>query len=379
MGIRQDTEDSLKDFTFTPIEGQPTDEDINNLVEECSNAAASVPTSNGGGRHGHIGMLMDDADYQLISHGNAAFTVPVYPGAYPATVDENNAAVRERQIAEHKVLVIEFETYQGVESFLRKKIVASVEPAWLAALRSNTMGFNLSTPKQLIDHLRSVGGDLEASDVTELTKLLQKDWDMVEAPAEYFARGDRIEKQLERAGHAKNPELRLAFAETTFEASAEFEPAMREWELKASTTKTFSNFRVFIQNEFAKRHKRNKSTAKSVGHGIANSATNKQADDPIAHVEATALAIAEVAHIMQESQDKQFTKMLELFKSMADKQQANAPHAPAAPPGATPAGQNKKKRCPNCNLMVLHKPENCWELEANASKRPTGWTSKKSS
>jgi hypothetical protein len=75
MGICQDTEDSLKDFTFTPIEGQPTDEDINNLVEECSNAAASVPTSNGGGRHGHIGMLMEDADYQLISHGNAALSL----------------------------------------------------------------------------------------------------------------------------------------------------------------------------------------------------------------------------------------------------------------------------------------------------------------
>jgi hypothetical protein len=81
MGIRQDTNDSLKDFTFTPIEGQPTDEDINNLVEECSNATGSVPSSNGGGRHWHIGMLMEDADYQLISHGNDAFTVPVYPGA----------------------------------------------------------------------------------------------------------------------------------------------------------------------------------------------------------------------------------------------------------------------------------------------------------
>jgi hypothetical protein len=45
MGIRQDTKDSLKDFTFTPIKGQPTDEDINNLVEECSNAAASCRRS----------------------------------------------------------------------------------------------------------------------------------------------------------------------------------------------------------------------------------------------------------------------------------------------------------------------------------------------
>ena len=222
-----------------------------------------------------------------------------------------------------------------------------------------------------------MGGDLEASDVTVLTKELQTDWDMVEAPAEYFARGDKIEKQLERAGHPKNPDLRLAFAETTFEASAEFEPTMREWSLKAQTTKTFDNFQVFIQNEFAKRHKRNKSTAKSVGHGIANAATEKQADQQAIQVEATALAIAEVAHIMQESQDKQFNKMLELFKSMAEKH-ANSPPAPTPTPTPTTTGQTKKKRCPNCNLMVLHKAENCWELEANASKRPAGWTSKKS-
>ena len=177
MGIRQDTEDSLRDFTFKPIEGQPTD-------DECSNAATSVPTSNGGGQHGHIGMLMDDTEYQLIPHRNAQFIVPVYPRVYPTTVDKNNAAIRGQQIAEHKVLVTELETYQGMESFLRKKIVTSVEPAWLAALKSNMMGFNLCTPKQLIDHLRSVGGDLEASDVTVLTKELQTDWDMVEAPAE---------------------------------------------------------------------------------------------------------------------------------------------------------------------------------------------------
>ncbi|KAL7474002.1 hypothetical protein ACHAW6_000005, partial [Cyclotella cf. meneghiniana] len=100
-----DNEDSLRDFTFMPIEGQPTNDNINNLVEECSNAAASVPTSNGGRGHGHIGILMEDADYQMISHGHARFIVPVYPGDYLTTVNENNAAIREQQIAEHKVLV----------------------------------------------------------------------------------------------------------------------------------------------------------------------------------------------------------------------------------------------------------------------------------
>ena len=37
----------------------------------------------------------------------------------------------------------------------------------------------------------------------------------------------------------------------------------------------FVNFRVFIQKEFGKQHKQNKTTAKSVGYGIANSITDK--------------------------------------------------------------------------------------------------------
>ncbi|KAL7478468.1 hypothetical protein ACHAW6_004234 [Cyclotella cf. meneghiniana] len=93
MGIRHDTKDSLRDFTFMLIEGQPTDDDINNLVKECSKAAASVPTANKGGRHRHIGMQMEDTEYQLILHKHAPFIVPVYPGPYPKTVDENNAAI----------------------------------------------------------------------------------------------------------------------------------------------------------------------------------------------------------------------------------------------------------------------------------------------
>ena len=50
MGIKQDTEDSPKDFEFTKIDGQPTDEDLNQLTKECINAAASISTTNGGGQ-----------------------------------------------------------------------------------------------------------------------------------------------------------------------------------------------------------------------------------------------------------------------------------------------------------------------------------------
>jgi hypothetical protein len=38
-----------------------------------------------------------------------------------------------------------------------------------------------------------------------------------------------------------------------------------------------------------------------------------------------------------------------------------------------------KKHCPHCKWMAYHKPEKCFELEANAAKRPAGWKSVKES
>ena len=48
MGIHQDIINSFKEFEFTKIEGQPTDEELNCLTWELTKAAASITTTNGG-------------------------------------------------------------------------------------------------------------------------------------------------------------------------------------------------------------------------------------------------------------------------------------------------------------------------------------------
>ena len=50
------------------------------------------------------------------------------------------------------------------------------------------------------------------------------------------------------------------------------------------------NFRVFVQKEFGKHTKQNKTTAKSVGHGIANSITDKEIEQ-IKQLKAQALFV----------------------------------------------------------------------------------------
>ena len=128
--------------------------------------------------------------------------------------------------------------------------------------------------------------------------------------------------------------------------------------MKPKVDQTFANFRIFMQKEYRKHHKQNKTTAKSVGYGIANSLTDNTVEH-IDHLEAQALMIAELTNRMREESQKQFKEMMELFgKSVS----ANSPN-PTTPKGGT--GGKKKKKCPHCGLEVYHK------TEAVSNLRPT--------
>ena len=371
MGIRHDVEEGLEKYEITKIDGQPGDEELNKLTKELTNALGSVATELGGGEHGHVGLIVEDSEYTTFSRGMTRYVAPMNPKAYPENPD-SDAAKREKQVAEHKAKIAEYETHLGCESWARRKIVEAVDNEWLAELESETMGFNHRSPKEMLKHLRSVGGTLDHMDVTELFANLQKAWDGIETPAAFFARGDKYERQLEKAGQAKNPELRLAFALATFEASGEFEPALRDWDAKKKSEKTFPKFRVYMQQEFGKHHKHNKTTAKSVGHGIANSVTDKQVEE-LDKIEAQAFVLAEFANSINEQNTKQFKEMMELFKKALDSKDSPKPGNQNGGGGGKP-----KKKCPHCGLMVYHKPEKCFELEANADKRPANWKSVKS-
>ena len=88
------------------------------------------------------------------------------------------------------------------------------------------MGFQHRHPRELIKHLCNTGANLDHLDVMELIQELQKPWDMVEAPATMFARGDHIECQLVKVGQAENPNIHLAFTLSNFEASGEYDAAV---------------------------------------------------------------------------------------------------------------------------------------------------------
>ena len=133
---------------------------------------------------------------------------------------------------------------------------------------------------------------------------------------------------------------------------------------------TFVNFRVFIQKEFGKQHKQNKTTAKLVGYGITNSISEKEINQ-MEQLEAQAFMIAELVHSMKDESQKQFKEMMELFTATLKKNSPSLTNSKNPKTGA----DKKKKKCPHCGLEVYHKPDAYFELEANAANHPAGWTS----
>jgi len=197
-----------------------------------------------------------------------------------------------------------------------------------------------------------------------------------------FAQADKYERQLERHGIPKQPELCLSYAVSTYQTSGQFDAAMREWHAKLSANKTFPNFRVYIQTEFTMMVKRNRLTAGSVGKGIANKATEEtmldsgatsnfvQSEGKFSDTEAQAMVIAEVANVLQAQNAEQMKNMMMMFEKLL------TAHAPAAPLVVNPpkAPRQPRKECPHCSKKHANH-DKCWELDANKALRPENWKS----
>ena len=88
--------------TFTPISGQPTDDDLTALREILYPLLLSIPYDEDGD-HNLIG-LIENPDTYAETWG-APFPIPARPPAYPMVADDASAVVWAHQEAKHASLV----------------------------------------------------------------------------------------------------------------------------------------------------------------------------------------------------------------------------------------------------------------------------------
>jgi hypothetical protein len=90
MGIRADIQDKVRKEMVTKIHGQPTNKDLMILEKELIVILANIPTTHGGGNHGHAGIIIKTARYLFMT--GTAFINPPNSGTYQLNVAGNVTA-----------------------------------------------------------------------------------------------------------------------------------------------------------------------------------------------------------------------------------------------------------------------------------------------
>ena len=60
MGLQEDIEAKLAEKAVTKIHGQPSDREITRLKRELTKMTANIATGLGGGKHGHVGIIIEE-------------------------------------------------------------------------------------------------------------------------------------------------------------------------------------------------------------------------------------------------------------------------------------------------------------------------------
>ena len=375
MGIRTDIRDEIRKETVTKIHGQPTSHDLTNLEKEIISILANIPTTLGGGNHGHVGVIMDQLDYNTMTTG-IDFVNPVNPGIYPAGLALNAAAgTRAREEAIHKELIAQFETFEGVKLGTKDLILEAVDNEYLSEIEHDTLGFLNQTPRQMIEHLLTRGGALDFADTKDLLSERDGEWNVTENPQIYFNRVEKAIKGLIRNGINSDLNERRDIALFQLKATGEFDPAVREWEAKPAVDKTWANIKTFISAEYAKENKQNKLSAK---HFKVNTMQEQ--------AEATEELIAHLTEAHTRQMETLVQTTTAAMKEMMLLLKENKTPINKVPDEEKQRKRDEKKKkyndapvCKNCGKKHPSKAENeCWELEANKASRPANWKSMKS-
>ena len=374
MGVRADIREEIRKETVTKINGQPTNQDLTILEKELIAILANIPTTLGGGNHGHAGIIMDPARYLLTA--GVAFTNPINPGNYPAGIPNNaTQGARARAEAEHKELVKEYETFQGVIQATKDIILEAVDHEYLLEIEDEILGFLNLTPIDMLTHLRNRGGALDFADTKILLAERDGEWDASEVPQLYFNRVEKAIQGLTRAGINSDLNERRDMALFYLKASGEFDAAVREWEQRPAGQKTWQNIKTFISAEYAKENKQNKLTAK-----------NFKANMIEEQAEATEELIAALTEKHTQQMETLIKSTTEAMKEMMAliKNEKKEPEKKSDEEKKKKREERKKRYndapiCKNCGKKLPTKKEDeCWELEKNKDSRPSNWTSTKS-
>ena len=142
------------------------------LQRQLFTNARSVPSARGGGLHGHLAILLTNADY--IARVGVAFVVPLHPGPPPDAA--GTAAAVAVAIRTYTDALADVTLYNNLSAALTSQILTAVNASFLSALEDPDFGFGDVTPLAMLEHLRNEYGTMTPEELERNRATLSEPW-----------------------------------------------------------------------------------------------------------------------------------------------------------------------------------------------------------
>ena len=160
------------------IVGQPTTKTMNRMTEQMAQMVAPVKTTAWGGLHGSLALVLDDADYALITN-NVIKTADalIKPVSINPKINDKSSPYKILTLQDKwKTLQKEFDLQEAVTSIGVQHIIKCVEEQYVEELNKDYFGYANQTIKTLLDHLRTKWCKVMTKERTDTTEVFYQAW-----------------------------------------------------------------------------------------------------------------------------------------------------------------------------------------------------------
>ncbi len=250
---------------ITKIDGQPTLKTLTTLRAQLYANAISVQSNNGGGDKGHLGVIMQAAEYQALPFpgGNRpAWQDPAHPGNEPNY--HGTAAVIANAKAAYERAKEEFTLFMDVERNLKQQVLSAVGPTYVNALADPLFGHANVSSRDILHHLMTTYGKLTEEDVIKNLATLDEPWNPDTPIADLWTRVSMAQAFAATSTSPITDDVALIRTYAVLRKSGVFEMAIEQWAEKTAADKTWANFKTFFSDKDTVR--RNRPTTGQAGY-----------------------------------------------------------------------------------------------------------------
>ena len=258
--------------TLPQIHGEPDYESIKAIQDILYGNAASLPTTLGGGNHGHIGLIMTPALYLTLSA--TAYVEPADPGPPPVVATNAAGGTRDNAIRVHNESRRIHDNNVNMDAALKSQIIDAIEHAYICELQNRYTGYMSVSTRDLLDHLLDRYGQISAADNAKNQALMQAPLDTSLPMTLFFKRVEDCKAYAEDGAvpYTDNQVLQVAY--NHINATGLYMDACKEWRRKQPADKTWLNFKTFFAAEYQEMKEQGKLTGNSGNYHTANAVTD---------------------------------------------------------------------------------------------------------